>query len=80
MSIRDFIEQTDANIGSKWAEDRVELEYSEEEARVAVALTRLDSALNASVNCYNGKTLESIKTGVWILVAVSSIHLLKAFF
>ncbi len=75
-----FIEQTDKNIKLSWSEDRFNQNYTDDESRIATVLTRQDTALNASINCYNAKTLESIKYGVWFIAVIGLIQIFLVFY
>lgn len=75
MSPEKLIQEIDASLGVQWREDRESQEYTEEEARIATVLTRMDTGLAASLLFYNAKMLNSIRLGVWSLVALGIIHL-----
>ena len=72
----EFIKYIDTSIGKQWSEDRIEKSYSEEEARVATVLTRMDVSLGASVVGYNAKLLYSIKNGVWTIAVLLLLNLI----
>ena len=79
MGIKKFIEDIDPLLGERWFQDSENQEYTKEDTHVAMVLTRQDTALNASINGYNGRTLESIRNGIWLLVVLSIVHLIKYF-
>jgi hypothetical protein len=70
MNIEEFIRNVDSGIKANWESEAVSNSYSKEEAKIATVLTRQDTALIASINGYNSKILESIKSAVWLLVVI----------
>jgi hypothetical protein len=80
MSPEKFIQHVDHSLGSRWNEDRVNQKYTEEEARVATVLSRMDIGLATSLLGYNAKMLNSIRIGVWALVAIGIVHLVLTHF
>ena len=79
MKLNDCINYIDKSLGEQWDRDRQFQEYTEEGVKIAAVLSRMDIGLIASVTAYNAKTLQSIKLGVWSLVAVGLANLLVGF-
>lgn len=75
MGFERFLKGMNTKTHESWDRDRQVQEYSDSDARLAAVLTRLDTALNFSVNGYNAKLLESIRIAVWILVAIEVLRL-----
>ena len=79
MSLEVFIQETDSALGRRWAEDRENQSYTEEEARIAAVLTRMDVGLSASLLGYNAKMLTSIRNGVWVVALIEAIRLIVTY-
>jgi hypothetical protein len=79
VSLETFIKEIDQALGLRWSQDREDQSYTEEEARVAAVLTRMDMGLSASILGYNAKMLTSIRNGIWIIVVIEAIDLLRAY-
>lgn len=75
MALDEYIKNVDSALGKQWQDDKESLKYTEDEARVASVLTRMDTGLIASLLSYNAKTLDSIKLGIWALVAINVVDL-----
>jgi hypothetical protein len=79
MSLETFIKEIDQALGLRWSQDREDQSYTEEEARVAAVLTRMDTGLSASILGYNAKMLTSIRNGIWIIAVIEAINLVISY-
>ena len=80
MSLEKHIAKADQAIGKQWAADSNNCSFTEEEARIASVLTRMDTQLNAHLLSYNAKVLSHIRTGVWALVVIGIIQVGHTYF
>jgi hypothetical protein len=74
MKIEEFLYEADCKLSAKLEKDLNSNEYSEQDARNAIVLGRIDTALNLVASSYNSKILSSINIGVWGIFAILIIH------
>lgn len=80
MKIEEFLYEADCQLSAKLEEDLSSNEYSEQDARNAIVLGRIDTALNLAASSYNSKILSSINIGVWGIFAILVIHAVMRLF
>jgi len=72
MNLIDWIGNAGEMVNARWDQEINSESFTEEEARVAAVLTRIDTGLNGHILTYNAGTLNSIKIGVWAIAILSA--------
>lgn len=75
MKVEDYLYEVDCKLSKKLDADLTSLKYSNEEARVASVLTRVDVGLGVAAIAYNSKILRSINLGVWGIFIIVCVDL-----